>query len=362
MNRITIIFLNFLLLIPLTSCTLKLPSSNITLGKYKNLETGLTVENVSDDAINAVIDELVANMGGCYKETKKLIEKGDKVDISYHPNKEDETSKYNLSLIAGDNNYPPEFSEAILGKTVGDTVEATLSDEHDSGTYILTINKVYEKTDLTDEYVSGMNIDNVTTVAELKDNVSDYLKSQYEQVYNNAQKDAVLKIVLDDSKVSNIPENLITEYQNMITDKINATIELSKGTSENGKEITKLSLLEDEMKENQFTGSVDEYIRWYAEKDAKEYLIFSKIAKKEKIKVEDKELYSALASDWIKESDKYPTLLDYMEKCPLQQYERAILCDKVLTFIAENSKDGLYNQSENKTDISNIETSTSTSK
>ncbi len=333
---------------------IKINSSNITLGKYKNIETGLKVEKVTDEAITNVIDELVTNMGGCYKEAQKNIEEGDKVNISYHPITEDEKAQYELTFIVGDNNCPVEFSNAIIGKTIGDSVEATLSHDPESEIYSLTINNVYEKTDLTNEFVTDMKIDSVKTVSELRNNVSDYLKTQYEQVYNDAQKDAVLKIVLEDSKVKNVPEDLVLEYQNMITDKINATVEACKETAEEGQEINKLSILEDEMKENQFTGSVDEYIRWYAEKDAKEYLIFSKIAKKENIKVEEKELYSALASDWIKESDKYPTLLDYMENCPLQQYERAILCDKVLTFIARNSNDGLYDSSASKIDISAI--------
>ncbi|WP_026667624.1 hypothetical protein [Butyrivibrio sp. AE2005] len=351
------ILLIFISVILLGIYIYRINSSTITLGKYKNLQTGLKVETVTDDAINNVIDELVTNMGGCYKEAQKNIEEGDRVDISYHSVNEDESAPFEMSLIIGDSNYPAEFSKAILGKTIGDSAEATLSGEAGSETYKLTINRVYEKADLTDEFVAGMKIDNVKTVSDLRKNVSDYLKTQYEQVYNDAQKDAVLKIVLDDSKVKDIPEDLVVEYQNMITDKINATIESCKKSTEDGKKINKLSLLEDEMKENQFTGSVDEYIRWYAEKDAKEYLIFSKIAKKENIKVEDKELYSALASDWQKESDKFPTLLDYMESCPLQQYERAILCDKVLTFIAESSEDGLYDSSKNKSDISAINAS-----
>ena len=332
----------------------KINSSAITLGKYKNIETGLKVEKVTDEAIANIIDELVTNMGGCYKEAQKNIEAGDRVNISYHPIPEDEKAQYELTFIVGDNNYPVEFSNAILGKTIGNSVETTISEDSGSETYSLTINKVYEKTDLTDEFVTGMKIDGVKTVSELRNNVSDYLKTQYEQVYNDAQKDAVLKIVLNDSKVKDVPEDLVLEYQNMISDRINATVEACNETSEDGKEINKLSILEGEMKENQFTGSVDEYIRWYAEKDAKEYLILSKIAKKENIKVEDKELYSALASDWIKESDKYPTLLDYMESCPLQQYERAILCDKVLTFIAESSNDGLYDSSASKINLSAI--------
>lgn len=316
-------------------------SSDVMLGEYKNLETGLKVQEVTDEAINEVIDELVTNMGGCYKEADKKIEEGDKVDISYTQKDNPDTAQYELSVIIGDDNYPEAIFSALIGKTKDSTVEATLPEDYGGGTYSMTINKVYEKSELTDEFVKNMNLDDIATVQDLRENVTGYLGSQYNDIYNEAQKDAVLKTVLENSSVKNIPDELISEYITMITDKVNATVEATKNNSENSEEITQLTVLEDEMKENQFSGSAEDYIRWYAEKDAKEYLIFSKIAKRENIKVEDKELYSALATDWIAQTDKYPTLLDYADNCPLDQYKRAILCDKVLSFIAENSKEGL---------------------
>lgn len=315
--------------------------NNVKLGQYKNITTGLSIETVAEDSIDQMIDEIVINKGGCYEEAKgSLADIGDKVEGIIQQNDAKET--YPFSMTLGDESYPSEFTEALRRKGAGETVEVSVpknNNSHEIDKYIITIDKVFISIPITDSYVISLGMQGVSTVEQLRSGIKDYLTEQNREAFIKSQQDAVAKTVVENASITNIPEELIDEYYELINKKVNALVEYYKEYSEEADKITALTVLENEMKENGFSGTVDEYIRWYAEKDAREYLIFKKIADKEGIEPSQDEIFSAIASDWTNSIDQYPTLNDYLKDCNKEAYERALVCSKVKDYLTENSKE-----------------------
>ena len=129
-------------------------------------------------------------------------------------------------------------------------------------------------------------------------------------------------------------------------------------TAGEGEEVSLADVLEDQINADGFVGTADEYLKWYAEKNAREYMIYHEIAKIEGISVSEDELYSAIASDWASSQGEYETLVDYIEGYGKVQYEKALLSRKVIKYIAENSEEGIIEESdESSTDESKTEAS-----
>ena len=332
-------------------------TENISLGNYMNIETGLSVQEVTDEAIEEVIKDTGDSVGGYYEIVEgAAAEEGDKVNASYYVSS-NTTDQYELSMVIGDEDYPEAFSEALTSLSAGDTTSATLPDDLGGDTYTFTVTSVEKPAEITDTFVDTLQIENVNTVDELREDVKRYLKKKYESEFNLKQTEAVAKIVVDSSTVNNIPNKLVESYLETINKKIDAMIKYQQEDAEEGTEITKADLLSEQMKKDEYVGTVDDYIKWNAEKNAKEYLVYKRIADENGIEVNEDELYSTIASDWSGETEEYPTLIDFMKVNSKESYERAILSTKVEEFLAENSKEGLIEIKETESDEAAAEAS-----
>lgn len=305
--------------------------SLITLGNYKDIETGVILSDVTDEDIQAVIDETVELAGGCYTlSNDEAVAMGYKVAVEEIPADGDlgfSSNEYEMD----ENSTSEEYINALLGKKVGDVVEANGN--------TITITGIYIPADIDDEFVSRLGIEDVSTVEELKEDVKAYLENKNLSAYNEELKDTASELVVDASSVEEIPQELIDKYVSIIEAKVEVLIEQYKTDSE--EEVTKADILAEQIKEDEFVGTADEYIEWYAQKSAKEYMVYSVIAAKENISVTDEEVYSSMASDWVNVLTEYETLSDYIEAKGKEQYEMALLSSKVVDFIAENTVEGI---------------------
>ncbi len=334
-------------------------SQYVTLGEYKGLSSGVTLKKVTDEAIDEVIEETVNTAGGYFEENKTAaVAEGNQVEVTIQlVDNTTNADPSSLTFTVGDENYPKEFSNGIIGLKAGDSTTVTLAESDTQ--YIISVNKVSVPADITDEYVETLGIENVSTVKELRDDISEFLSKQYENEYNESVQEAVSKLVVENSEVSEIPEELINEYAEIINKKVNVILENALETAGEGEEVSLADVLEDQIKADGFVGTADEYLKWYAEKNAREYMIYHEIARIEGISVSEDELYSAIASDWASSQGEYETLVDYIEGYGKVQYEKALLSRKVIKYIAENSEEGIIEETsdESSTDSSTTEAS-----
>ena len=333
-------------------------SQYVTLGEYKGLSSGVTLKKVTDEAIDEVIEETVDAAGGYFEEDKTAaVAEGNQVEVTIQlVDNTTNSDPSSLTFTVGDENYPEEFSNGIIGLKAGDSTTVTLAESETQ--YIISVNKVSVPADITDEYVETLGIENVSTVKELRDDITEFLRKQYENEYNESVQEAVSKLVVENSEVSEIPEELIDEYTEIINKKVNVILENALETAGEGEEVSLADVLEDQINADGFVGTADEYLKWYAEKNAREYMIYHEIAKIEGISVSEDELYSAIASDWASSQGEYETLVDYIEGYGKVQYEKALLSRKVIKYIAENSEEGIIEESdESSTDESKTEAS-----
>ncbi len=336
-------------------------SANVELCEYKNVETGLSVQEVTDEDINKIIDDTVKQAGGNFAETEAPAQSGYRVDVTAS---QDGSDPFEMSFEIGDENYPAEFSEVLTGLSKGESASATLSEESGGGTYEMTITQVYAPADITDDFVTSLGIENISTVNELKDDVTKYLEKQYIDTYNAELEEKVFEIVNDGSTVDVIPNNLLAAYKKIVNDNVDSLIASYQAQAEEGTEVSKTDVLSSQMKEDEFVGTVDDYIEWYAEKNAKQYLVAKKIADDEKLEISDDEVYSLAATEWAALGDEYATLKDYLDEYGIEQYERAYTVTLVKKFLAENSKEGyVQNETDEKetTDNSSEDASASAS-
>ena len=343
-------------------------NSAVTLGEYKNVETKVTLKTPTDEDIQAVIDDIIKNNGGCYEVKEDAIAQGDvqvKVEIAFKDASGAYVEGNEYTYVLGDENYPEEFHTAIEGKKAGDSEEVIIGEGDSTSEYRLTLKEVAVPCDITDEYVKTLEIKDVNTVSDLKEDIKKYLDEQMISIYNEEVRNTASDMVVEESSIANIPAELIADYTQIITSKVDNILEAQKEAAKENEEEeteapTRYSILKSQMEADEYVGTAEDYIKWYAESNAKQYLVYKKIAELENITVSDDELYSSIASEWIEVINDYPTLLDFINETGTESYERALLCQKVMDFLGANSKEG-YLEKEDSEEILSDSTDTKTS-
>lgn len=320
-------------------------SEYVTLGEYKGITTGLTVNETTDAEIQEVIDTLITQYGGNFKpdNTATITEKCRvTATIPDEDGHEDE-----ITWLMTDDNYKP-FIDASLGKKVGDTIKVPLVD----GEYDVTITQVEVPDELTDDFVKSMELTDISTVEELKADIKEYIDGQHELEYNALQQENAFNIMFASCEVTEIPADIMTAYTEITNERVNMLIDYTKSQAEKDQELTDTEIIKQQMEADEFVGTTDDYLKWYAQRNAMTYMICKEIADKENIEVTDDELYNLIAAEWAPQQEEYPTLISFIEAKGKTNYEMNALIAKVKEYVGEQSKEGLIDiQTEKTTDV-----------
>ena len=114
-------------------------------------------------------------------------------------------------------------------------------------------------------------------------------------IYNEEVRNTASDMVVEESSIANIPAELIADYTQIITSKVDNILEAQKEAAKENEEEeteapTRYSILKSQMEADEYVGTAEDYIKWYAESNAKQYLVYKKIAELENITVSDDEL------------------------------------------------------------------------
>lgn len=311
----------------------------VTLGQYKDLTVEVKDTPVEADAVQKQLDRLLEQ----HSTQETVIDRPTKetdiavIDFEGIANGEKiqggEAKNYPLNLA--NSNFIPGFAEQLVGKNLNDEFEikVTFPDEyHDEklkgqpATFKIKINEIKEKKlpELNDEF--AQKVGKFKTVDELKADIQKYLDEQRERTNKQNSENEVFKTVIDAAKVD-IPQSMIDRETRSLREEYKQRL-AAQGI--NWDSLVKAQG-EDELLKNL---SEDALVR------IKNSLVIDKIAKEEKIKLEQKDMeqkfaqlgaaYGLQPKDLVKQLGQNPEIIASLSQQAMN--------DKVRDFLMQNNK------------------------
>ena len=258
----------------------------ITLGEYKGLILDNTVEVITDDDMQARIDQELQDKAEAVSDG---AQEGDLVTVNYVGTIDGETfdggTANNYDFIIGNGGMFQEFEQGVIGMKKGETKEISIdfpSDYSDStlagkkADYKVTVQNVRRAPELTDEWVTK-NTD-YTTVEEYREGTRKTLEKEARESAGEVLKNTAWNTVLENTEVKEYPE----------ADVENAISEFRKSMEVYAKQAD-MTLEEFVESQGISQDAFDEQSRQYAEGKVKQNLIVQGIMDAEGLSLDDKE-------------------------------------------------------------------------
>lgn len=258
----------------------------ITLGEYKGLILDNTVEVITDDDVQARIDQELQDKAEAVSDG---AQEGDLVTVNYVGTIDGETfdggTANNYDFIIGNGGMFQEFEQGVIGMKKGETKEISIdfpSDYSDStlagkkADYKVTVQNVRRAPELTDEWVTK-NTD-YTTVEEYREGTRKTLEKEARESAGEVLKNTAWNTVLENTEVKEYPE----------ADVENAISEFRKSMEVYAKQAD-MTLEEFVESQGISQDAFDEQSRQYAEGKVKQNLIVQGIMDAEGLSLDDKE-------------------------------------------------------------------------
>lgn len=258
----------------------------ITLGEYKGLILDNTVEVITDDDVQARIDQELQDKAEAVSDG---AQEGDLVTVNYVGTIDGETfdggTANNYDFIIGNGGMFQEFEQGVVGMKKGETKEISIdfpSDYSDStlagkkADYKVTVQNVRRAPELTDEWVTK-NTD-YTTVEEYREGTRKTLEKEARESAGEVLKNTAWNTVLENTEVKEYPE----------ADVENAISEFRKSMEVYAKQAD-MTLEEFVESQGISQDAFDEQSHQYAEGKVKQNLIVQGIMDAEGLSLDDKE-------------------------------------------------------------------------
>lgn len=258
----------------------------ITLGEYKGQILDNTVEVITDDDVQARIDQELQDKAEAVSDG---AQEGDLVTVNYVGTIDGETfdggTANNYDFIIGNGGMFQEFEQGVIGMKKGETKEISIdfpSDYSDStlagkkADYKVTVQNVRRAPELTDEWVTK-NTD-YTTVEEYREGTRKTLEKEARESAGEVLKNTAWNTVLENTEVKEYPE----------ADVENAISEFRKSMEVYAKQAD-MTLEEFVESQGISQDAFDEQSRQYAEGKVKQNLIVQGIMDAEGLSLDDKE-------------------------------------------------------------------------
>ncbi len=308
----------------------------VTIGEYKGLAVTSAVPEITEDDVNAWVDEVYfnsisADLGGV---TDRAVEMGDTVSIDYVGKKDDVAfdggTASGQSLTIGSGRFIDGFEDGLVGVKPGETVDLNLTfpTEYYNAdlagadvVFTVTVNFIMPE-EKQDEIVAAMGVQDVYTVEALYDFGRTYLQAYAEQAYQTTVQNEVVNSFMTGCAFEELPEAIVEKYAT-ITGKSLETTAANAGTDA------------DTYTNYYYNMSKDEYVESYSVRAAEQYLAFQAVANNENLNVSDEELDSALLQS--AQQNGFTTIEEFIGDTPKEEYREYLMYDKVLQFMVENA-------------------------
>ncbi|HNV12315.1 MAG TPA: trigger factor [bacterium] len=309
----------------------------VKLGKYKDL--GLKENNVvvEEKEIEKIINDLL-EMRAKEVISDKVIEKGDKVIASVNlfidkvPIEDGQNPE--VTILTGKNYFVDGFDKNIIGLKKGDKKEFNLvyPEKHYNKNlagklvdFKVEIKEVYQRQlpELNDDLAKIFQFKNVS---DLKENIKKTIEIQKKREEDQKTEINLLEKIVDDSKFSDIPENLIKNEANLMMHEMEHGL-----VSQGGNFADYLKSI------NKTQDQLMLEILPNATKRVKSALILKEIAKEEKITVSESEMNKEI--EVLKK--KYEKNLEAIKNIDSSHYkaylENSLINQKTIDFLKKSN-------------------------
>lgn len=309
----------------------------VKLGKYKDLGLKENKVVVEEKEIEKIINDLL-EMRAKEVISDKAIEKGDKVIASVNlfidkvPIEDGQNPE--VTILTGKNYFVDGFDKNIIGLKKGDKKEFNLvyPEKHYNKNlagklvdFKVEIKEVYQRQlpELNDDLAKIFQFKNVS---DLKENIKKTIEIQKKREEDQKTEINLLEKIVDDSKFSDVPENLIKNEANlMIREMEHGLVSQGGNFADYLKSINKTQdqlMLE---------------ILPNATKRVKSALILKEIAKEEKITVSESEMNKEIEA--LKK--KYEKNLEAIKNIDSPHYkaylENSLINQKTIDFLKKSN-------------------------
>lgn len=307
---------------------------SITLGEYKGIPITVTEPTVTDEEVDAQIQQLL-NSSAEYLEVDREAQLGDQVNIDYKGMKDgvafDGGTAEGYDLVLGSNSFIDGFESGLVGAKKGEevTLNLTFPDPYQNNpdlagqavVFEVKVNNVKEKTvpELTDDFVAKVSPED-GTVEKLRENMKAFILEQKQYQIDNQRNTDILNAVIDKSEIvcatDDVDKNYETQVQYYTNQASMYGLDLATYASLMGMD-------EEGLKSE---------LRNVARDMTKQEMLLKEIASRENITVTDEDR-EALAERY-----GYDSLESFLETADKEIVDDTALMQKTLDFLVENAE------------------------
>ncbi len=195
----------------------------VELGEYKGISVYAEKAEISDDALNARLEQVQKENARWIPVEDRSIETGDRVNLDYEGFHNDvafdggTATGHNLDI--GSNSFIPGFEDALIGLNVGDEkdIELTFPEEYHSEDlagedviFKVKVNSVLEKElpELDDDF--AMDVSEFDTFEEYREDIKREMVEHQEEHRQSDLNEQMLQKIVDQAKID-VPEIMIEQ-------------------------------------------------------------------------------------------------------------------------------------------------------
>lgn len=312
----------------------------IKLGKYKGVKVDKADVEVTEEEVDAKLNEEREHNARTIEVTDRAVKDGDMTIIDFEGFVDGvafEGGKgENYPLTIGSGAFIPGFEEQLIGAEKDKEVEVNVTFPEDyqaeelkgkAALFKCTVKEIKEKElpELDDEFAS--EVSEFETLAEYREDVKAKLAEKKEKDAKDAKEAAVIEAIINDSEME-IPEAMLKTQQRQMVDEFAQRMQMQGLSME---------------QYFQFTGAtydkMIEQVKPQAEKRIKSRLVLEAVAKAENIVASDEdyeEEIKSMADVYQMEADKVKEMLP--EKS-VAQIKEDIAVRKAAEFVVEKAKE-----------------------
>lgn len=320
-------------------------SKYVELGNYKGIELTKLSDEVSDELVETKIKYNLNQTGDREQIMTGTVKDGDTVNIAYEGKKDgvafDGGTADSYDLTIGSGNFIDGFEDGLIGKKVGETVDLNLTFPEDYASeelagqdvvFTVTINYICGEVitpELTDAWVTENSQNGSKNVEEYRKEVRSELEKSRKENNQTEMENAILTVLVNNSKISEYPEDRVEEYKKQVDDS------LEQSAKQYGMSKEDFINASYQMELKQY----EEYLDQLAKDAVAQEMIVNMIADKENISYTDEEFDQKVEE--IAKQCGFTEVDQFKEKFGEKKIEeeipKAILYDKVIAFVADNA-------------------------
>lgn len=195
----------------------------LTLGEYKGLTVEVDPVEITDDAVESrITSDIRFSEEGSETFEEGTVEEGDVANIDYEGKLDgvafDGGTAEGYDLEIGSGTFIPGFEDGLIGKTIGETVDLTLTFPEEYGNeelagketvFTVKINSVKRYKELDDALAEALSDGEAKTVDEYRERVKTMLEEEAIESRNEGAKQELIALAADNASISEYPQDLV---------------------------------------------------------------------------------------------------------------------------------------------------------